>query len=67
MTRLRPGRFGVRLPVEPGDLSSVQKASTGTGYPSNVLFSRDRGSIWGVKRPGSETDHSPPPKAKVKH
>ena len=35
--------------------------------PPSLVFNDQRGSILGVRRPGREVDHSPPPSAEVQN
>lgn len=59
MTRLRDGRSGIRIPARTGEFSVLQNVLTVSGaHPASTNASR--GMFLGLKRPGLETDHSPP-------
>jgi hypothetical protein len=64
MVYFRDGQgIGVRLPVEAKDLSLLYSIQTGSAsYPKGM------GALSpGVKRHGSEADHSPPTSVEVKN
>jgi hypothetical protein len=64
--RLDDWMIGVRFPAGTGNFSLRHRVQIGPGahpasYPRGYW-----GSFLGVKRPGRETDHSPPSSAEVK-
>jgi hypothetical protein len=67
-TRLRSGRSMVRISLTARDFSLLQKESQHRllGLPG-FLFCVYRGSFPGVKRPGSEVNHSPSSSADIKN
>jgi hypothetical protein len=56
----------VRFPAGAGNFSLHHRVQNGSGaHPASYPMG-SRGSSLGVKRPGRETDHSPPSSAEVK-
>jgi hypothetical protein len=55
---LRPRRSGVWIPAGAGNFSLHHGVQTGSGAQLSLLSNGYKGLFpWGVKRPGSETDH----------
>jgi hypothetical protein len=57
---------GVRFPAEAGNFSLHHRVQNGSGVHPASYPMGTRGSFPGVKRPGRESDHSPPSSAEVK-
>jgi hypothetical protein len=56
----------VRFPAGAGNFSLHYRVQAGSGAHQSSYPLGCRGSFLGVKRPGREADHSPPPSAEVK-
>jgi hypothetical protein len=63
---LRTGWSGVRVPAGAGNFSLHHRVQTGSGAHRSSYPMGARDSFPGVKRPGRESDHSPPSGAEVK-
>ena len=67
VTRLRPGRSGVRIPVGARDLFLCPQRLDPLWAPHSLLFDWYRGSFSGVRRPGCEFNQSASPSTEVRN
>jgi hypothetical protein len=56
---------GVQFPATALDFAQLYNVKTGSGTRSASYPMCTRGSLWEVKRPGRQVDHSPPSNAEV--
>jgi hypothetical protein len=56
----------VRFPAAAGNFSLYHRVQNGSGAHPTSYPMGTRGSLPGAKRPGRESDHSPPSSAEVK-
>ena len=66
LTRLRAGRFGVRIPAGVTDFYLLQIVQTACGaHPASISMGTT--VLLGVKQPERDVDHAPPSSTEVKN